>query len=115
MTDNKNAAQILPVVEETDLEDLDVEAIDGEEVELEDVDLEKMEAIPKPKAAPRRKRARKPARKPARAAKKPVEIDGMKTDVASMQRHWKRIHEISGAIVASLEAFETEMKARPKK
>jgi hypothetical protein len=35
----------------------------------------------------------------------------MKAEVASMYAHWKRIHEISGAIMTSLEDYSAQVKS----
>ena len=52
--------------------------------------------------------ARKARRASSPAAVADRELVG--GDVAEMYRHWKRIHEISGTILASLEQFSEEMK-----
>jgi hypothetical protein len=72
---------------------------------------------PSPKLNPARKKSRK-ARSPkkaSRAAPSPSqEISGKnaKAEVASMYLHWKRIHEISGKIMANLEEFSEQIKTR---
>lgn len=87
----------------------------GEEARVEPVEAEpdrlvRAERRERKLRAKRRVRARKVTQKASRALPTDLELD--RKERAAMQRHWKRIHEISGAILANLEAFDRHVAGK---
>lgn len=99
--------------EATTLLDTSAEYVEEPEVAKEAV--KRSERRARKLQAKRKTRAAKVAKRTTRAAPASgLELTGKaaKAEWAAMYRHWKRIHEISGAILVNLEEFSQQTKQR---